>query len=154
MQLSVIAIGRRMPDWVAAGWQTYQRRMPPHLPLSLTELHLPGRQVTAADEGQALLAKCPTGAHCVALDGGGQAWSTEQLAQQLADWQLAAAPVCFLIGGAEGLDQSVLNSCAQHWSLGPATYPHMLVRVLIAEQLYRAHTLLVGHPYHRGAGSA
>lgn len=154
MQLSVIAIGRRMPDWVAAGWQTYRRRMPPHLPLSLTELHLPGRQVTAADEGQALLAKCPAGAHCVALDGGGQAWSTEQLAQQLADWQLAATPVCFLIGGAEGLDQSVLKSCSQHWSLGPATYPHMLVRVLIAEQLYRAHTLLAGHPYHRGAGSA
>lgn len=149
MQLSVVAIGRRMPDWVATGWHTYQRRMPPHLPLSLTEVQVSAGQSSAEAEGKLLLRHCPNTAHCVALDGRGQAWSTEALAQQLAAWQQQAAPVCFLIGGADGLAPSVLKACAQRWSLGPATLPHMLVRVVVAEQLYRAFTILSGHPYHR-----
>ncbi len=100
-------------------------------------------------ENAALRAALPARAHAVGLDLGGPAPGSEALAQMLAGWQSQQAPLCFLIGGAEGLDEATLAGCAATFSLGPMTWPHLLCRVLLAEQLYRAQSILAGHPYHR-----
>lgn len=139
-----------MPSWVAEGWREYVRRMPPHLSLELIEIPVRGSGRRKPDAGRALLERVPAGARTVALDPGGRPWSTRDLARNLEDWQTDGAPVAFLIGAADGLGDEVRKACSQHWSLGPLTLPHMLVRVLVAEQLYRAHTILANHPYHRG----
>ncbi len=141
-----------MPDWVASGWTEYARRFPPHLPLSLIEVPAAGRG--GADqpgpvEAKRLLARAPERSCKVALHGSVKPWSTEQLAEHFESWLQLGDPVCFFIGGADGLAQELLTTCDLRWSLGPAVYPHMLVRVIVAEQLYRAHSLLNGHPYHR-----
>ncbi|MEM1080716.1 MAG: 23S rRNA (pseudouridine(1915)-N(3))-methyltransferase RlmH, partial [Pseudomonadota bacterium] len=104
---------------------------------------------TRTIEAQQLAQRISNAVHVVALDSRGKAWSTAQLAQQLERWQMHGQPVHFLIGGANGLDDSILKLADQRWSLGPLTLPHMLVRVLLAEQLYRAWTITQGHPYHR-----
>ncbi len=153
MDLRVISVGQRMPGWIAEGWLEYARRMPPHLPLDLIEVPVAGRRAQGREseaEGQALAQRLPERAVNVALHGASRPWSTEQLAGKLADWQHDGDPVCFLIGGADGLSEALLARCQARWSLGPAVFPHMLVRVLVAEQLYRASTILSGHPYHRG----
>ena len=152
MDLSLIAIGRRMPGWVADGFSEYQRRLPPHLSLRLIELDA-GRGSSEIEvrrnESESLRSKIPDGARVIALDGRGKPWSTEDLATQLEAWQMDGRPVALLIGGASGLDDSILALADQRWSLGPLTLPHMLVRVLLAEQLYRAWSVTTGHPYHK-----
>lgn len=152
MKLVLAAVGQRMPDWVAAGWNEYARRFPPHLALELIEVPAAGRSAAGRAsqvECERLLARVPERARRVALHGADRAWSTEQLASSLADWQQFGDPVWLFVGGADGLTQTLLASCQERWSLGPAVYPHMLVRILVAEQLYRASTILSGHPYHR-----
>ena len=154
MELLVVSVGQRMPGWVAEGWQDYQRRMPAHLPMSLIEVPHAGRKAAGRErqaEAESLRGRIPTRARRVALHGSGKPWSTETLARKLSDWQHDGDPICFLIGGAEGLANDLLATCQSRWSLGPAVFPHMLVRVLVAEQLYRASTILSGHPYHRGS---
>lgn len=152
MDLVVAGVGTRMPGWVADGWQEYARRMPGHLALRLVEVPVAGKRGAGREsllESERLLGRTPEGARCVALDGNAPGWSTDKLAQRLDQWQMEGAPVWFLIGGADGLDPNALRTCSERWSLGPATLPHMLVRVVVAEQLYRAWTILSGHPYHR-----
>ena len=102
-----------------------------------------------ADEGSAILAAIPKSAHVVALDGRGKPWSSEQLADELARWRMGGRDLAILIGGPDGHAPEVLARADQRWSLGPLTLPHMLVRLVVAEQLYRAASLLAGHPYHR-----
>lgn len=153
MKLVVAAVGRRMPGWIESGWNEYARRFPPHLSLELVEVPVAGR--AGADragqlEGERLAARVPDRAERVALHASRQAWSTEELAERLAAWLQVGDPVWFFIGGAEGLAPQLRATCRVRWSLGPAVYPHMLVRVIVAEQLYRAASLLGGHPYHRG----
>lgn len=152
MDLVVACVGTRMPGWIAEGWREYARRFPAHLGLELNEVAAAGRKGAgreSAVEAERLLARIPDQARCVALDATGSAWSTEKLAERLEAWQLDGDPVWFFIGGANGLDRELLSRCQERWSLGPATWPHMLVRVLVAEQLYRAWTILTNHPYHR-----
>lgn len=148
MKLTVISMGQKMPDWLSAGWQVYARRMPAGLSLTLQAMPVAGKQARLSAQSSALL-KHSAGSHRVALDMRGQAWSTELLAEQLQDWQQLGRDVAFLLGGADGLQPAVLQAADQCWSLGPLTFPHMLVRVLLAEQLYRAAMILQGHPYHR-----
>jgi len=152
MRLALIAIGRRMPGWIAEGFGEYRKRLPPHLDLDLVELDA-GRGSSPPqvrrDEAEKLLARIPDGARIIALDGRGRPWRTEDLAERLTDWQMDGRPVALLVGGASGLDESVLAAAEQRWSLGPLTLPHMLVRVLLAEQIYRAWTVTTGHPYHK-----
>ena len=112
-----------------------------------TKTRDPARLV--AEEGAALLGAIPKGAHVVALDGRGKTWSSEELAAQLARWRMQGKDLAFLIGGADGLAPAVLERADQHWSLGPLTFPHPLVRIVVAEQLYRASSQLAHHPYHR-----
>jgi 23S rRNA (pseudouridine1915-N3)-methyltransferase len=155
MRARLIAVGERMPTWVAEGFAEYRKRLSRELPLDLVEIK-PGTrgkgrdpQRAIADEGAAVRAALPKDAHVVALDGRGKAWSSEQLAEELARWRMQGRDLAFLIGGPDGHASDVLAASHQRWSLGALTLPHMLVRLVVAEQLYRAATMLAGHPYHR-----
>lgn len=155
MRARLISVGERMPAWVADGFAEYVKRLSRELPLELVELRLgergKGRDLARAleDEGSAMLAAIPRGAHVVALDGRGKPWSSEDLATQLAAWRMGGRDLCFLIGGPDGLAAAALARAEQRFSLGALTLPHMLVRLILAEQLYRAVSLLGNHPYHR-----
>ncbi len=156
MRTRIVAIGDRMPAWIAEGFSEYARRMAHEMHLELIEIASrrragerdPSRAIKA--EGAAVLAAIPRDCHVVALDGAGNAWSSEHLARQLDGWRMQSRDLALLIGGADGHDAQVLARADQRWSLGPLTLPHMLVRVLVAEQLYRAVSILSHHPYHRG----
>lgn len=155
MRLQLLAIGQRMPEWVATGFAEYAGRMPRDMALTLQALPNPARS-RAMDtstlrrvEGQTLLAAVPGQALVVALDEGGDVVDTSAMAGRLARWQQSGRDVALVIGGAAGLDDAVRERADWVWSLSPLTFPHMLVRVLVAEQLYRAWSLLNNHPYHR-----
>jgi len=156
MHIHLLSIGTRMPKWAELGFHEYARRMPPESALRLKEIASPARVRTApaeqrrAMEGQVLLAAVPKGAMVIALDVRGKSWSTEQLADELGSWLHSGREIALLIGGADGLDSSCLERAELSWSLSALTLPHMLVRVVVAEQLYRAWSLLRNHPYHRG----
>ncbi len=156
MKARLIAVGERAPEWVATGYADYARRLSHWLPLELIEIApgLRGRNRDAAramaDEGARVLAAVPRTTHVVALDGRGKAFSSEQLAQRMEQWRQQGRDLALLVGGPEGHAHDVLAASHEQWSLGPLTLPHMLVRLLVAEQLYRAMSLLTNHPYHRG----
>ncbi|GGC71823.1 ribosomal RNA large subunit methyltransferase H [Siccirubricoccus deserti] len=145
----LIAIGRLKPGPEAALFAQYNARLRP--PLAVTEL--PEARGGAAEvrrrEAAAILAALPEAALLIALDLGGTAPTSEALATLAERWEAAARPLCFVIGGAEGLDPTVLDRAAHRLSLGPLTWPHFLVRGLLAEQWYRVQAIRGGHPYHR-----
>lgn len=155
MKARLIAVGERAPSWVAQGFTEYQKRLSHWLPLELVEVEPgvrgKGRDTARAmsDEGARVLAALPKNAHVIALDGRGKMHSSEQLAQRLEHWRSQGRDLAFLIGGPEGHAQDVIARADELWSLGPLTLPHMLVRLVLAEQLYRAAALLANHPYHR-----
>ena len=155
MKARLIATGERAPVWVAQGFSEYQKRLSHWLPLELVEiepgLRGKGRDAQRAieDEGKRVLATLPKNAHVIALEVTGKAHSSEQLAQRMEYWRGQGRDLAFLIGGPEGHASEVLARADESWSLGPLTLPHMLVRLLVAEQLYRAAALLANHPYHR-----
>jgi 23S rRNA (pseudouridine1915-N3)-methyltransferase len=155
MKARLIATGEHAPPWVAQGFAEYQKRLSHWLPLELVEIE-PGQRGkgrdtvrATADEGARVLSALPKGAHVVALDVPGRAWTSEQLAQRLEYWRGLGRDLVFLIGGPEGHAPEVVGRVNESWSLGPLTLPHMLVRLLVAEQLYRAATMVANHPYHR-----
>lgn len=155
MKARLIATGERAPVWVAQGFAEYQKRLSHWLPLELVEiepgLRGKGRDAQRAieDEGRRVLAALPKNAHVVALEVTGKPYSSEQLAQRLEHWRGQGRDLSFLIGGPEGHASEVLAGANETWSLGPLTLPHMLARLLVAEQLYRAAAMLANHPYHR-----
>ena len=155
MMARLIAVGEKAPSWVAEGFAEYQKRLSHWLPLDLAEvapgMRGKGRDAARAmaDEGGRVQAALPRGAWVVALDGRGKAWSSEELAERLEHWRQQGRDLAFLIGGPEGHSPDVLAAADERWSLGPLTLPHMLVRLVLAEQLYRACSLLANHPYHR-----
>ncbi|GAB3386435.1 23S rRNA (pseudouridine(1915)-N(3))-methyltransferase RlmH [Lysobacter fragariae] len=155
MKARLIAVGERAPHWVAEGFGEYRKRLSHWLPVDLVEIEpgLRGKGRDAAratqDEGTRVLAALPKQATVVALDGRGRMWSSEQLAQRLEHWRGQGRDLAFLIGGPEGHSPDVIARADEQWSLGPLTLPHMLVRLVLAEQLYRAAALLANHPYHR-----
>lgn len=144
-----------MPGWVAAGFAEYAGRLPRESALSLIEIPLARRTKTLAPdtavaaEGERMLAKIRRDDFVVALDVGGKAVSTEALARRFGDWLQDGRDRAFLIGGPDGLASDCLARADWRWSLSPLTLPHGLVRVVVAEALYRAWSLLQGHPYHR-----
>ena len=156
MKARLIATGERAPSWVAQGFAEYQKRLSHWLPLELVEvepgLRGKGRDAQRAieDEGRRVLAALPKNAHVVALEVSGRAHSSEQLAQRMEHWRGQGRDLVFLIGGPEGHAAEVLAVADETWTLGPLTLPHMLARLLVAEQLYRACAMLANHPYHRG----
>jgi len=154
VKLRLVAVGTKSPDWVRLGFTDYARRMPESLRLELIEIPAANRKGwptprILAEEGQKMLSRIPLTDHVVALDVRGRACSTEQLSKTLDNWRMQGNDVSFLVGGADGLHESCLQRANESLSLSAMTFPHQLVRVIVAEQLYRAWTLLVGHPYHR-----
>jgi 23S rRNA (pseudouridine1915-N3)-methyltransferase len=155
MRIHLLAIGTRMPSWVVEGYREYAKRLPRECRLQLLEIP-PGKRhksVTPSQarqqEGQAMLAALPKDCTVIALDVRGSSWGTEHLAGRLRDWMSSGRDVALLVGGPDGLSSSCLDRADLRWSLSALTYPHSLVRVILAEQLYRAWTLTTGHPYHR-----
>jgi 23S rRNA (pseudouridine1915-N3)-methyltransferase len=155
MRIQLIGVGAKMPAWVTQGFQEYQKRLPANLSLQLVEIPLTSRGKHAdvtrmiQKEGRLMLEAIGKQDFVVALDVLGKSWSTEQLSTQLAQWQMNGHNLSILIGGPEGLAPECLQRADQRWSLSPLTLPHPMVRILVAEQLYRAWTLLQGHPYHK-----
>ncbi|HEY4582485.1 MAG TPA: 23S rRNA (pseudouridine(1915)-N(3))-methyltransferase RlmH [Lysobacter sp.] len=155
MKARLIAVGERAPGWVAEGFAEYRKRLSHWLPFELVEvepgLRGKGRDAARAqsDEGARVIAAIPRNARVVTLDGRGRGYSSEQLAQRLEHWRGQGRDLAFLIGGPEGHASEVLQRADESWALGPLTLPHMLVRLVVAEQLYRAAALLANHPYHR-----
>lgn len=155
MKLSLLAVGGKSPDWVRAGFEDYARRLPESSRLTLIEIPPTSRrgwppERVLAEEAERILARVKPEDHVVALDVAGRTCSTEALSGKLDDWRMQGRDVDFLIGGAEGLHPRCLDRADETLSLSALTFPHQLVRVILAEQLYRAWTLLHGHPYHRG----
>ena len=155
MRLHLIAAGTRMPAWVDAGFEDYASRLPPECRLSLKEIPLGASRAggdakkAMREEGEKMLAVLPEGARVVALDVRGKAFSTEELAAELNRWLQGGRDQALLVGGPDGLHPGCLAKAELKWSLSPLTLPHGLVRVVVAEQIYRAWSLLKNHPYHR-----
>jgi 23S rRNA (pseudouridine1915-N3)-methyltransferase len=154
MKLLVLAIGQRQPSWAESAWADFAKRFPPEMRLELKALKAEPRgqrneaQCMAA-EAQRIEAACPKGARRVVLDERGAAVTTPQLAERLQHWRADGRDVALLIGGPDGLDAALKASADETLRLSDLTLPHAFVRVLLAEALYRAWTLLQGHPYHR-----
>lgn len=156
MRLTIIAVGTRMPAWVAAGVDEYCKRLPRDMKPVWIEIP-PARRGSDASasrsrarEGELLLGAIPDGDQVIALDVGGRRLDTVGLAAELQRWRMSGDSFSLLIGGPDGLDPVCLARAAQRWSLSDLTLPHPLVRVILAEALYRAWTITVNHPYHRG----
>jgi 23S rRNA (pseudouridine1915-N3)-methyltransferase len=155
MQIHLISVGNRMPGWVKAGYDDYAKRLPRECELLLKEIP-PGQRGKncdvariVRDEGERMNAAIPMGSHLVALDLSAKAITTVELAQTLSRWQEIGKAIALVVGGPDGLADSVKSKAAEFWSLSPLTFPHPLVRIIIAEQLYRAWSILQNHPYHR-----
>jgi 23S rRNA (pseudouridine1915-N3)-methyltransferase len=155
MKIQLISVGKKMPSWIEAGYHDYSKRLPKECALFLKEISAGKRtkksdtQKIIREEGEKMLAAVLPKARIVTLDIPGTTWSTNDLSQQLKAWQDSGRNVALLIGGPEGLSEAVKAQAEQSWSLSALTFPHPLVRVMVAEQLYRAWSLLQNHPYHR-----
>ncbi len=154
MQIHLIAVGQKMPNWVQQGYNEYAKRLPRECELVLKEIAPDKRRSgdiarITKEEGERMLAAVPSRAHIVTLDIPGKPWTTEDLANSLRRWLGNGQPVALMVGGPEGLSQEVRDGTNECWSLSPLTFPHPLVRVIVAEQIYRAWSLLNNHPYHR-----
>ena len=155
MKLTIVAVGSRMPGWVASGFEEYRRRLPKPLLPYLIEIPLANRQknqnaISArAKEGAAMLKKLDHRDFVVALDISGRSMKTIELADKLLRWQEEALNISILIGGPDGICETCLSRADLLWSLSDLTLPHTLVRVMIMEQIYRAWSMNIRHPYHR-----
>jgi 23S rRNA (pseudouridine1915-N3)-methyltransferase len=155
MQLIIAAVGHKMPAWIEAGFQEYAKRMPPECRLVLKEIKPADRsssrsaETVMAQERQRIEAALPKGGHVIALDEYGRDLTTVQLSQHLTLWQQRGGDVTFVIGGADGLDADFKKNADMLLRVSSLTLPHGMVRVLLAEQLYRAWTITRNHPYHR-----
>lgn len=155
MRITVHSVAGKMPRWVDSAVAEYSKRLPRELKLQWRDVPLAPRRAgsgggdLSAREGEALLKGVPSDDHRVALDGAGKPWSTAELAVQLERWMMQGQALSLFVGGPDGLSDDCLDAASQRWSLGPLTLPHPLVRVVLVEQLYRAWTINIGHPYHR-----
>ncbi len=155
MIIRLIAVGQKMPAWVETAYQEFARRLPHECKLELVEIAAAKRGKQAdiprimAKESQAIKNAIPSGDRVVALDVEGKPWSTPELANQITRWQQDGRNVSLLVGGPDGLSQELRQQAEQKWSLSALTLPHPLVRVVVAEALYRAWSVTVNHPYHR-----
>jgi 23S rRNA (pseudouridine1915-N3)-methyltransferase len=155
MQIKLITIGNKMPAWINEGFAEYAKRMPPHLPIKLIDIPLPTRTKNSVidklkeQEGELMLKQIHNNDYVIACAVSGKEFSTEQLSKELIRWQTLGKNICILIGGPDGLSPACLQRADATFSFSKLTLPHPLVRVLLAEQLYRAWSLSEGLPYHR-----
>ncbi|MCB1843906.1 MAG: 23S rRNA (pseudouridine(1915)-N(3))-methyltransferase RlmH [Halioglobus sp.] len=155
MRVTVIAVGTRMPKWITQGVEEYQKRLPREVKLGWRDIPLARRVGDASvaqlreREGERILKALPAGDRVIALDVTGKRLSTPALAEELRCWLMSGDNYSFLVGGPDGLSLACIERADQRWSLSDLTLPHPLVRVVLAEQLYRAWTIVSNHPYHR-----
>src|SRR5699024_6132778 len=155
MKLIVAAVSARAPSWIQEGWAEYSRRLPRACPLLLHEVRPAPRKSGKSPaqlmeaEAAGLRAVTPKGTFTIALDERGRDMSTADIGQQMAAWDQAGRDIVFLIGGPDGLHADIKTQADACWRLSSLTLPHPLVRIVLAEQLYRAWTMLNNHPYHR-----
>ena len=154
MKFLVCAVGHKMPRWIAAGFEEYTRRMPHEATIELLEIKpekRSGRKVEQllAAEAVRILAALPPRCRMVAMDERGRQLTTPQLADSITGWMRNGGDTALIVGGADGLDAGIKNSANEILALSALTLPHGLARILLAEQLYRAVSLIKGHPYHR-----
>jgi 23S rRNA (pseudouridine1915-N3)-methyltransferase len=153
LRLSLITASNRQPEWVDHGADDYAKRLRGRCTLEIKTVPLARRtgptERAIQEEGKRMLAAIPAGAHVVALLETGKPWSTKELARKLEGWMQLGAPVAFVVGGPDGLSPECVARANERWSLSNLTLPHGLVRVVVAEALYRAWSLLENHPYHR-----
>lgn len=155
MKFFILAVGQRMPAWINDGYQEYAKRMPREAKIEFIEIKAEPRttgktttQIMEA-EAQRILAALPQHSHIIALDERGNTPTTKQLAHNMQSWMQDGTNIAFIIGGADGLHTSIKQHAQQQMALSALTLPHGMVRILLAEQLYRAYSLLHNHPYHR-----
>lgn len=155
MRIHLLAAGTRLPSWINTGFNQYAERLPPECRLLLKEIPLSSKRrggdiiKAVVEEGARMLVAMPAGACLIALDVGGRSFTSQELARQLERWLQDGRDLALMIGGPDGLAMECVKRAEHTWSLSPLTMAHGLVRVVVAEQLYRAWTLLKGHPYHR-----
>jgi 23S rRNA (pseudouridine1915-N3)-methyltransferase len=155
VRVTILSVGHKMPAWIQEGFHEYVRRMPGEVRVELVELKPEERgggksaEKARQAEGERILAAVPAGATLLALDEKGRSVTTQGLSVMLSEWMRDAVHPVFVIGGADGLSPAVKDRADKLLSLSALTLPHHLVRVVLAEQLYRAWTILARHPYHR-----
>ena len=154
MKLQIVAVGQRVPDWAQTAYDDYAKRFPPELKVELKAVKTEARasktldNLLAAERGR-IEAAIPRGTRIVALDERGTAVTTVALAEKLRHWQREGGDVAIVIGGPDGLDPAFKQAAHERIRLSDLTLPHAMVRVLLIEQLYRAWSITVNHPYHR-----
>lgn len=155
MKIRLLTITHKSPAWIQEGYTEYAKRLPASCALELVEIPAEKRTNNAdlkritEREGEKMLRAIKSDNLIIALDIKGKMWTTEQLAEQLINWQQGGRNIDLLIGGPEGLAPACLNKAEITWSLSPLTFPHILVKLILAEQIYRAYSLTQNHPYHR-----
>ena len=155
MQIHLLAVGTRLPAWVNTGFRDYASRMPRECALILHEIPAAKRYKSSTKKLQLehecgrMIATIPKDSLVITLDAKGKYWSTEQLVANMRNWLHTKHKIAFLIGGPDGLSQACLERSDHRWSLSPLICPHALVRVIVAEQLFRAWSIIRNHPYHR-----
>ena len=155
MKFFICTVGHKMPPWVEAAFQEYAKRMPREAAIELIEVKPEKRgsgktaEKLRGAEGARIRAAIPPGCRVVAMDERGSQWTTVMLTDSITKWMKNGGDTAFLVGGADGLDPGIRNSADEVFALSALTLPHAFVRILLAEQLYRAVSLIKGHPYHR-----
>ena len=155
MQIELIAAGTREPTWVTEGYKEYQKRLPKEWQLVLSEIPVAHRSKSQSveklkeEEGKKMLERVKSGGIVIAMDSRGSDWTTEKLAVRFTDWLQNANQVQLMVGGPDGLSKGCLQRADLTWSLSRLTFPHFMVRLLLAEQIYRAWSVINHHPYHK-----
>jgi len=148
-------VGKKMPEWVNSGFSEFSKRMPPELQINLVEITPSVRNKTTPieknikEEGERFQSAIPSNSRLIVLDEKGKNFSSIELSKKMEDWFPQGQDIAIVIGGADGIDDRIKQQANESWSLSSFTLPHALVRVIVAEQLYRAWSILKGHPYHR-----
>ena len=155
MVIHFITVGQKMPKWVQDGYAEYAKRLPKSCALNLVELPMAQRGKTGsvakykAEEAKRIIAAVPNGAKLIVLDEHGQQVTTKQLADKVEDWMASGQDVALIVGGPDGLEKELIQQAEWKWGLSKLTMPHPMVRILVAEQIYRAYSVINNHPYHR-----
>ncbi len=155
MRIHLIAVGKKMPEWVNSGFSEFSKRMPPELQINLAEITPSVRNKTTPieknikEEGKRIQSAIPSNSRLIVLDEKGKKFSSIELSKKMEEWFPQGQDIAIVIGGADGIDDRIKQQADETWSLSSFTLPHALVRVIVAEQLYRAWSILKGHPYHR-----
>ena len=155
MKIKILSLGEKPPKWVTEGYDEYKKRLSKSIPLELIELPIAKRTKTSnpdlwmKQEAKTIISKLNSNEYLVILDVASKVISTEDLAEKMHNWQQNSLNIVILIGGPDGIDKSIRDIAKEKISLSKMTFPHAIVRIIIAEQLYRAYTILKNHPYHK-----